>query len=138
MRSYHCEGAATIVSGWHSGASAGPTRSPAGTWGWSVSRGNVFEVLRVEGAVIQLPLLLMLLLGQSLGVGPGRVVDERVLQESAEHKGDTDLEAGKKETNFNIFWHKSILLAIIAMQGLRAVSREAEKYSHIININHLN
>ena len=51
----------------------------------------------LERAPVDLPLLLHLPLGQALRVRSRRVVDERVLEQRAEHERDADLRR-KKET----------------------------------------
>ena len=52
---------------------------------------QVLHLLGVEGAVVQLPLLLVLLLGEPLRVRARRIVHQRVLQQGAEHESDTNL-----------------------------------------------
>ena len=53
----------------------------------------VHHVLGVEGAVVELQLLLALELRQPLGVRPRGVVDESVLQQGREDKKHADLNA---------------------------------------------
>ena len=53
----------------------------------------VQHALGVEGAVVQLQLLLALELRQPLGVGPRRIVDESILQQGGEHEKHAHLNA---------------------------------------------
>ena len=76
----------------HPGVPSGSTGHAPGPAAPGMPRRDVapLHLLWVEGHVLQLPLLLVLLLGQPLRVGPRGVVDQGVLEQRAEDEGHAD------------------------------------------------